>query len=552
MESFITLTDIKMNEEIHDENRGDSDLTVKEEKDGYADFLMSLIQPLPSEERATEQRPRSYLKDEDDNDEDEYRLEEDSDECDGSFMDDVSIESGSVPSASNSPIHGAQDSCSAVGRPQNELERRPLETTSDKLDDDCDDEESWTLDARELEDELGDLLQEEMEATIYSLLRNYSTDNIEAVHTHATEHISPDPVCVALHSATDTIISNPALSSSVHSLNPVQKDVSPCCDDNFQAQQVHQLNPKPSHSLSTTAHCGTPTLHMVVPTKTQWHRLQQLMTKQYQILLQQMVLTIRTAHTQKMNKEGFSSIQSKKASDSQSSTSFPSSRQLHVKKVRSTAQVNMPPNHAPKKTALPFHVADTAHYRGTKNSTAFPVTNPVFSSFRHASAPDYMVSGDSSDDVAEALDVALGMLQDLEQNRKDALRYALFHSKKYPSFQGHMLETVIDSNRNGSYPIHLHERILTRSAFSRALQTKNDLPATADASINPNELGSSSSNQDYPPPILSVFDVAGMDRLHHTFHLLDNSVLNFGQASGKDAFNILQPIEVSPVPRLIF
>jgi hypothetical protein len=144
------------------------------------------------------------------------------------------------------------------------------------------------------------------------------------------------------------------------------------------------------------------------------------------------------------------------------------------------------------------------------------------------SYPDFFLSGESPDEIAEVLDTAAGMLQVLAQNRKDALRYAL----------------QMQRTQN----VNMHDKSqLTRAAFIKALQTGNDVPA-ATATVLDNYLVSSSLSSHGNHPKLTTFDVKGLDRLYDTFAMIDNSVI---QASSgwdnrllggrKDFINVLKP-----------
>jgi hypothetical protein len=119
-----------------------------------------------------------------------------------------------------------------------------------------------------------------------------------------------------------------------------------------------------------------------------------------------------------------------------------------------------------------------------------------------------MYCTETQEDLAEILDGAVGMLQDLDQNRKDAIRTSIQLDHK-GQFSKRSLMPALDSEG---------DRRLTRAAFTKTLQTGQRVNNTC-------------------------FDVKGLSQLQHTFSILDKS-------SGVD-LNILDPIEHGDACKLL-
>jgi len=150
-----------------------------------------------------------------------------------------------------------------------------------------------------------------------------------------------------------------------------------------------------------------------------------------------------------------------------------------------------------------------------------------------------LTTAESSDDYAQLLDSAVGMLQDLDQNRKDALRrYIQFpvaarRNRNYgtgPSVPYSAVGTVattggsaIDASNDVANPRHdapppaNGERRLTRAAFSRTLQEDE-----------------SGKNHDSG----SAFAVPGLSRQGATFNYIDGAFRPDKQSTSD---NILRP-----------
>jgi hypothetical protein len=126
---------------------------------------------------------------------------------------------------------------------------------------------------------------------------------------------------------------------------------------------------------------------------------------------------------------------------------------------------------------------------------------------------DVYTGVDSADALAEALDGAVGMLQDLDENRKDAIRHEMqFENSK--SIAGNMspkrsLFAGDQESFAGRY------RRLTRAQFSKTLDQNG-------------------------ARVRTVFDVRGLSKLKSTFDVLDGIV----EGSKKEGENILSVLSV--------
>lgn len=109
-----------------------------------------------------------------------------------------------------------------------------------------------------------------------------------------------------------------------------------------------------------------------------------------------------------------------------------------------------------------------------------------------------------SSDWVEIVDSAAGMLQDLDQNRKDAIRYQMQLESSFSASNG---EDFPPKTRRSLFSDFFHrpasgnlERRLTRAQFTKRL-------------LEPTR-----------GKICTVFDISGLSNLNNTFHLLDRSV----------------------------
>jgi hypothetical protein len=125
----------------------------------------------------------------------------------------------------------------------------------------------------------------------------------------------------------------------------------------------------------------------------------------------------------------------------------------------------------------------------------------------HKEKSDFL-SGETADDLAEILDGAVGMLQDLDQNRKDAIRNSI--QLPETSNGGGSTTTQMTGRRSlfskfaessDTQPQHIKDRRLTRAAFSKTLEQQ----------------GGNGSKR-------TAFDIPGLMKLKETFATIDKSV----------------------------
>ena len=128
---------------------------------------------------------------------------------------------------------------------------------------------------------------------------------------------------------------------------------------------------------------------------------------------------------------------------------------------------------------------------------------------------EFVASGETSEDLVEILDAAVGMLQDLGNNRKDAIRHSLqFQSwkRRQQRNENGPSSKALPPDQTGTTEMDMEpldpwaspasERRLTRAQFNRRLieQSKLEQPAN------------------------TVFDIRGLLKLNETFALIDKSV----------------------------
>lgn len=241
---------------------------------------------------------------------------------------------------------------------------------------------------RSLEEELGSLLEEDMEAAVQSLMT------------------SKKPV-----------VSSPD-SGQISATSPK----TPKTNGKKQSKaSIDAKNVSPATPLRETARHGTKTQ----VTYRQSQQLRRLLTSHYQLLVQQAVLAVRAAQMQKIYKE----------------------------------------------------------------------------------KSDFL-SGETADDLAEILDGAVGMLQDLDQNRKDAIRNSIqltparCASRNPLKGRRSLLSKFKESSDNGDNDdLADSDRRLTRAAFSKTLEQNKVVGMKRTA-----------------------FDIPGLMKLKETFATIDKSV----------------------------
>ena len=298
----------------------------------------------------------------DNDDEDEFQLSDDEDDDDESDDDNDDEDT--------TPAHlSMEDSNLLVHDKENPGLSQSLPSSPMSLPD-------FEMDMyKSLEEELGSLLEEDMEAAVQSLIPSKRTT-----------------VSSPLQAPTQLSPTTPTTLCSKPPGNP--KTISPATP------------------LRETARQGT-------KTQVTYHQSQQLrrmLTGHYQLLVQQAVLAVRAAHTQKLNKD----------------------------------------------------------------------------------KSDFL-SGETADDLAEILDGAVGMLQDLDENRKDAIRNSIQLSDSQGAKRS-LLPKFREDSHESNYAAD-KDRRLTRAAFTKTLQLNTTCNGKRTA-----------------------FDIPGLMNLKETFAMIDRSV----------------------------
>ncbi|KAL7468394.1 hypothetical protein ACHAXS_008615 [Conticribra weissflogii] len=287
---------------------------------------------------------------------------------------------------------------------------------------------------------------------------------------------------------------------------------------------------------------GSALLTGPVITGHQLRSLRKTMARHHQLLLQQATLAVRAAYVQKVQKDG-------SVSNSNYSTREQSSKRH---KTSSTLENSLPPSRL--------------------NSRSLTFCTPE----QNCTYENDFFSGENADELAEVLDGAVGMLQDLEQNWKDAVRNSIqlsFASNNGnacgasvagPASRRKLLPTVNEkgiyaeddkissreNNNDESSNGAMLDRRLTRSAFTKTLRER-EMEMLSQAAA-----AAAAGKSSYMDPVgnvrqrVSAFDVRGLGRLRETFAAIDNSVKDaqmgktpHGKNSG--AVNILLPHDVS-------
>jgi hypothetical protein len=232
-------------------------------------------------------------------------------------------------------------------------------------------------------------------------------------------------------------------------------------------------------------------------------RLRTIMARHHQLLLQQATLVVRASYVQKVRNVTVNGTLSKATSMS------------NVKKEDNTT--------------LPTSRLDS-------KSLTFSI-NPLVGS--GCSYVNDFFGGETPEELTESLDGSTAMLQDLEQNWKDAVRISIQQNEV--SSQINMTEF-----ENGGCSRRLTRSAFTKTLLERELEMDNQLPPSpvkqCPSLVPPTTLNSANRS--------SVFDVRGLSRLKESFSVLDHSVkdVQMGREKGiKSLINILSPESVSTV-----
>ena len=241
-------------------------------------------------------------------------------------------------------------------------------------------------------------------------------------------------------------------------------------------------------------------------------RLGQMMANHHQLLLQQATLSVRAAYAQK----------AQKAMNTSPSPVNSSSKR-------------------PKKGV-------------TSKSLTFSESRPHTDCV--CSYSNDFFGGETPEELSECLDGAVGMLQDLQQNWKDAVRNSIQLRPSAPPPTTSSSSVILSPARNQSADGTSGEddtRRLTRSAFTRTLLEQELEKETSNDNNKPpsptKHALSSSTTAHGPQQRTSIFNIRGLAHLKETFSALDNSVKDVQMGRGlayylrenEDEINILAP-----------
>lgn len=318
--------------------------------------------------------------------------------------------------------------------------------------------DGFELDPMALEEELGGLLEEDMEAAINSLIMK------EMDH----------PTVAKLPTKTGDPQATPAIDTPTETATLDRQGTSMNVSETKREININ-ISPFRSGTTSSSLHRKTSTPIHAPPTQQQALQLQKLMSHHYQMLVQQAVLTCRAAHSNR------------------------------------------------------------------------------FKSMKRKRVSDYFFGGETAEDLKEIVDGTVTMLQDLDRNRKDAMRFFIqmnrakrqrsnhltFQQGFYPAEAPNSIQSEIDPrsprlNQDGRCTSQSEEQRgwLTRSAFTRTLResdgaleyiTTQQSVMMDQTKVHPN---SASNNQNSNSVIgtNSVFGVRGLARLDESFQAIDNSL----------------------------
>ncbi len=279
---------------------------------------------------------------------------------------------------------------------------------------------------------------------------------------------------------------------------------------------VHVSDPKaPSSPKATRAQ---------LPTSAQIIELRSLMSAHYQLLLQQSVLAVRSANYQRQQQRT-----DYYATDPMGH-SIASDVDAAAVLVSTKAGVSAKRN-------------DSEEIQTSRGDD--PVLGPA----------DFFFGGESADDLAEILDGAVGMLQDLDENRKDGIRNALQleftrRHRRQPrkgaaslplSAAGDSAKSSAgDGEDSSSNPSdeenHLGPRRLTRSAFQQTLKAREG------GAVPQGQESNHSWSHTSDLPITTSFDVRGLSKLESSFASIDSSV---DAAAAQRSYNAAAAVALS-------
>ena len=536
--------------------------------------------------------------DDDDDDEEYYNQGDDDDDDENDDYDgdeDSNHKSQQVQKDENSAIRITTINSSTIPNATNTTTNISSSNNSNIVDS-IDELDDFDFDHEALEQELGSLLEEDMEAAVNSLLLNHeltkssvgkkqtsgssgstsssvllpSLGSLPA--TPQTENkstgganISPEMMSTPLSKNHMSSINNQntrSVAGDVHSpftmtsSSPMTELASPSKKSTIPispSKTTTSILTSSSTTSSTPATTTTTTASHPMPTDEQVLKLQKLMTDHYQVLLQQAVLAIRAAHSNKFNKDGGGGGGGGGGGATSTAVSH---------------NINNSPHHYVR-----YGQQGNMNSVGGNVMAGLPYQNGMYQPYvgKRSRYHDFFFCGETADDLSMILDGAVTMLQDLDENRKDAIRYSIqmSHTRRkkrkldYSTVDrnsGHVIYSTAHAsqptmgNDNGSSVVTNNcsnndddddddfeeERVrLTRSAFSRTLQENKwggeGIMEYEDANQKSNH---SSGTGGYSNSALGLganttFGVKGLARLDQTFTAIDNSL---NAAVGGDGF----------------
>jgi hypothetical protein len=486
--------------------------------------------------------------DDDDDEEYDYQLEDDDeDDDDDDDENDINNDGENVNDQSND-----QQTTTNVKDTIKTTISQMTSTTSSSIIDSIDDLDDFDFDHEALEQELGSLLEEDMEAAVNSLLFNHELTSttpgtvpgsmLENSNDSSNGGGSMLPPLGSLPGTPQKKNSDTPLSlmttplSQNHSRNISSK--SPLVTGATTTPSTPLKNSTPitptkgSSSTTSTATTSTPSSSAYpIPTEEQILKLQKLMSDHYQTLLQQSVLAVRAAHGNKFNKDG-----------------------LHE---GHTAQYNG--------YRLCGNMNNSGDNAGNGIGDQSALQTGVYKPFvgKRKRHHDFFFCGETADDLGMILDGAVTMLQDLDENRRDAIRYSIQMSrtrKKKRRLEqngdGNLDSTIVTSGSlsadgdgiaNDDDDFEEEKGRLTRSAFSRTLQQNK---WGGEGILDFEEANKTNlSAGGYSNLILgfganTTFGVKGLSRLDQTFAAIDNSLNAAVGGSGFGGIDIFDEADV--------
>ena len=388
---------------------------------------------------------------------------------------------------------------------------------------------------RELEEELGWLEEEDIEAAVATLLDYPVTMSTSNTGSHGNHNYddksscrdrseSEEPMNDGDHhdppDESESIVPRPSDENNDESMPADQKQSdlqyqpnnNNVVDADDNDEDLDTIIPgatspyKSSSSASTNYHHHYRT--MITPD--QEDQLRTLLQKHHQLLLQQAVLAVRAANAQRRHRYGVTTTTSQ--------TGSPNGKDGGMAWATSPTTAN------------------TTTTTGGISIHPAPLSPYSHSEFAHCH--------ETADDIAEILDSAVGMLLDLDENRKDAIRYqiqcessssvAAFHdtttmNQTYPHSES-LSSTTDDalSPQRSLYAEFFHER--PPSTSSTMMMVTKQTTGSRSTSMIDRRLTRAQFTKKLLDQSLSyetvktVFNIRGLHKLMPTFNLLDRCV----------------------------